>query len=154
MCGIVGFYGNINEQYSLEALRKMMTRIEHRGPDESGVYLSILDLDSGTMPISTEDKRYWIVYNGEVYNFEELRDTLKELNHNFETECDTEVIVHLYQEYGCEFLNLLNGQFAISIWDKQKSELFLARDRVGIRPLFYTNQNGYFLFASEIKSCM
>ena len=94
MCGIVGFYGNINEQYSLEALRKMMTRIEHRGPDESGVYisneiamgsvrLSILDLDSGTMPISTEDKRYWIVYNGEVYNFEELRDTLKELNHNF-----------------------------------------------------------------------
>ena len=125
----------------------MLTRIKHRGPDQSGVYLtnsvglgsvrlSIVDLSSGTMPISNFDDSLWIVFNGEIFNHIELRQELESKNHKFKTHSDTEVIVHLYEEYGPEFVHKLNGQFAIAIWDKNKEELFLARDRVGIRPLY------------------
>lgn len=164
MCGIAGFYNNKDHKdKQLSTLRKMLTRIRHRGPDESGVYisenvglgsvrLSIVDLSSGTMPISNANDSLWIVFNGEIFNHIELRDELRKKGHDFKTSSDTEVIVHLYEEYGPEFLQKLNGQFAIAIWDKTKEELFLARDRVGIRPLYYTQVNDAFVFGSEIKS--
>ena len=166
MCGIAGFYQfNQNTNKKITTLRRMLTRIKHRGPDESGIYLSdvvgmgsvrlsIIDLSTGTMPLSNEDESLWIVFNGEIFNYIELKDDLIAKNHTFRTNSDTEVIVHLYEEYGPEFLNKLNGQFAIAIWDKNKQELLLARDRVGIRPLFYTTVNNSFVFASEIKSIL
>ncbi|MBU2929611.1 asparagine synthase (glutamine-hydrolyzing) [Winogradskyella psychrotolerans] len=164
MCGISGFYNfDASLDHQVNALRHMLTRIKHRGPDESGIYvsknmglgsvrLSIVDLTTGTMPLSNSDDTLWIVFNGEIFNHIELRAELLAKNHTFKTHSDTEVIIHLYEEYGPEFLNKLNGQFAIAIWDKHKQELFLARDRVGIRPLFYTTVNNTFVFSSEIKS--
>lgn len=164
MCGITGFYQfKDSTDNKIQTLRHMLTRIKHRGPDESGIYLSdaiglgsvrlsIVDLSSGTMPLSNFDESLWIVLNGEIFNYIELREELLAKNHTFRTNSDTEVIVHLYEEYGPEFITKLNGQFAIAIWDKNKQELFLARDRVGIRPLFYTTVDNSFVFASEIKS--
>lgn len=164
MCGITGFYQfNESTDNKTAILRRMLTRIKHRGPDESGIYLSdkvglgsvrlsIIDLSTGTMPMSNSNDSLWIVFNGEIYNYIELREELIAKNHSFKTNSDTEVIVHLYEEYGHNFINKLNGQFAIAIWDKNKQELFLARDRVGIRPLFYTTIGNSFVFASEIKS--
>jgi len=164
MCGIAGFY-QFNEDLGTKkhTLRKMLTRIRHRGPDQSGVYLSdevglgsvrlsIIDLSTGTMPLSNSDETQWVVFNGEIFNYIELREELIEKGHTFKTTSDTEVIVHLYEEYGVNFLEKLNGQFAIAIWDKNKQELFLARDRVGIRPLYYTEVGESFVFGSEIKS--
>ncbi|WP_179377071.1 asparagine synthase (glutamine-hydrolyzing) [Winogradskyella wichelsiae] len=164
MCGIAGFFNfNQNTENKITTLRHMLTRIKHRGPDESGIYLSkniglgsvrlsIVDLATGTMPLSNSNKSLWIVFNGEIFNHIELREELLAKNYTFKTNSDTEVIIHLYEEYGPEFLNKLNGQFAIAIWNKTKQELFLARDRVGIRPLFYTTVGDSFIFASEIKS--
>ena len=164
MCGISGFYQfNETTDNKINTLRNMLTRIKHRGPDQSGIYLSqkiglgsvrlsIIDLKDGTMPLSNYDKSLWIVINGEIYNYIELKEDLLNKKHTFRTNSDTEVIVHLYEEYGLDFLNMLNGQFAIAIWDKNKEELILARDRVGIRPLFYTKVEDTFVFASEIKS--
>lgn len=166
MCGIAGFYNfKRDSQQQTNILRRMLTRIKHRGPDQSGVYLSdhlglgsvrlsIVDLNSGTMPISNGDDSLWIVFNGEIFNHIELREELKTIGHSFKTHSDTEVIVHLYQAYGPNFVHKLNGQFSIAIWDKNKQELFLARDRVGIRPLYYTNVDQSFVFASEIKSML
>lgn len=166
MCGITGFYRfNDSTDNKISTLRHMLTRIKHRGPDESGVYLSddvglgsvrlsIVDLSTGTMPLANKNESLWIVFNGEIFNYIELKEELIAKNHTFKTNSDTEVIVHLYEEYGPEFLNKLNGQFAIAIWDKNKKELFLARDRVGIRPLFYTTVGDSFVFASEIKSIL
>ena len=164
MCGIAGFYKiSANRQQQAAILRRMLTRIKHRGPDQSGIYLdntvglgsvrlSIVDLSSGTMPISNSDESLWIVFNGEIFNHIELREELLAQGHLFKTHSDTEVIVHLYETYGPEFVHKLNGQFAIAIWDRNKQELFLARDRVGIRPLYYTEVEDTFVFASEIKS--
>ena len=166
MCGIAGFYQfQDNNDVRISTLRKMLTRIKHRGPDESGIYLSkniglgsvrlsIIDLSTGTMPLSNADNSLWIVFNGEIFNYIELREELATKGHTFRTHSDTEVIVHLYEEYGPDFVNKLNGQFAIAIWDKEKQELFLARDRVGIRPLYYTEIGETFVFASEIKSML
>ncbi|MCM4167322.1 Asparagine synthetase [glutamine-hydrolyzing] 1 [Arenibacter antarcticus] len=166
MCGIAGFNNfSTDRLQQTTVLRRMLTRIKHRGPDQSGIYLSdnlglgsvrlsIVDLSCGTMPISNGDDSLWIVFNGEVYNHIELREELEAKNHLFKTHSDTEVIVHLYEEYGPEFVHKLNGQFAIAIWDKNKQELFLARDRVGIRPLYYTEIGETFIFASEIKSLL
>jgi len=163
MCGIAGFV-NPDVSGSTELiLNRMLTRIQHRGPDECGLYLnkqacmgnvrlSIVDLASGQQPLSTEDRTMWIAYNGEVYNHLELKEELVRKGHRFRTNCDTEVVLHLYQEYGAECLPLLNGQFAFSIWDERKKELFLARDRMGIRPLFYTFKNRTIVFGSEVKS--
>lgn len=166
MCGIAGFhqYNDANGD-NINILKKMLTRIKHRGPDESGIYLSkeialgsvrlsIIDISTGTMPLSNEDSSLWIVFNGEIFNYIELRHELLNKGHIFKTQSDTEVIVHLYEEFGPAFLNKLNGQFAIAIWDKNKEELFLARDRVGIRPLFHTTIGNTFIFASEIKSLL
>jgi asparagine synthase (glutamine-hydrolysing) len=166
MCGIAGFYNFCkSEEQKSAILQRMLTRIKHRGPDQSGVYisnniglgsvrLSIVDLSSGTMPISNTNETLWIVFNGEIYNHIELREELLTKKHTFKTLSDTEVIVHLYEEYGPAFVHKLNGQFSIAIWDKNKQELFLARDRVGIRPLYYTEVEEAFVFASEIKALM
>lgn len=168
MCGIAGFYNyqtTKQDQSTTTILRRMLTRIKHRGPDQSGIYLnnsvglgsarlSIVDLNNGTMPMSNSDDSLWIVFNGEIFNHIELRKELEAKQHSFKTHSDTEVIVHLYEEYGPKFVDKLNGQFAIAIWDNVKEELFLARDRVGIRPLYYTEVGETMVFASEIKSML
>ena len=164
MCGIAGiFHLRNHHDVSLESIKRMINVLRHRGPDESGIYLddcvglghtrlSILDLSKGSQPIYNEDKTLWIIYNGEVFNYIELKDYLIKKGHHFYTNTDTEVILHLYEEYGSSCLDKLNGQFAFAIWDFRNKELFLARDRVGICPLYYTLQNGSFIFGSEIKS--
>ena len=164
MCGIAGICRlSSSDRIPLDTLMRMTGILRHRGPDETGIYidnniglgharLSIIDLAGGIQPIHNEDETVWIVYNGEVFNYVELRAELIEKGHRFYTTSDTEVIVHLYEEYGCKCLGLLNGQFAMAIWDAKKRSLFLARDRMGIRPLHYTENNGMVLFSSEIKS--
>jgi asparagine synthase (glutamine-hydrolysing) len=152
-----------SEAVSLETLRRMVEVLAHRGPDETGLYiddraglgharLSIIDLAGGVQPIHNEDESLWIVYNGEVYNYPELRSQLQQQGHRFYTATDTEVILHFYEQYGADCLGRLNGQFAFAIWDAKKKELFLARDRLGIRPLYYTILDHTLIFASEIKS--
>jgi len=141
----------------------MATAIQHRGPDEWGYYiddmiglahvrLSIVDLAGGTQPIHNEDQTLWIVYNGEVYNYPELRSDLVDKGHRFYTDTDTEVLLHLFEEMGPACLEQLNGQFAFAIWNAKEQELFLARDRLGIRPLHYTIHNQQLVFGSEIKA--
>jgi asparagine synthase (glutamine-hydrolysing) len=166
MCGIVGTF-NLTRQHPIEEanLRQMLAMIRHRGPDEFGIYidsqigmgnarLSIIDLAGGQQPISNEDKTLWIVYNGEIYNYIELRGELEAQGHRFATNTDTEVILHLYEDHGPACLDHLNGQFAIAIWDSRRRRLFLARDRVGIRPLFYAQRDGALIFGSEIKALL
>ena len=164
MCGIAGMcHINGPDGVCLETLKNMIGVVRHRGPDETGVYLddhvglaharlSIIDLSSGVQPIHNEDKSLWIVYNGEVFNYVELRQTLQQKGHRFYTTSDTEVLLHLYEEEGPDCLARMNGQFALAIWDARRKELFLARDRVGIRPLYYTLLDETLIFASEIKS--
>jgi asparagine synthase (glutamine-hydrolysing) len=164
MCGIAGIiHLHRDGEVSADLLRRMIAMVRHRGPDGFGYYrdervglaharLSIIDLAGGWQPIYNEDKKICIVFNGEIFNYLELRETLTKKGHRFSTHSDTEVIVHLYEEYGFDCVSHLNGQFAFAIWDKRFSRLFIARDRVGIRPLFYTLVNGSLLFASEIKS--
>ena len=141
----------------------MLRSFSYRGPDESGIYkspaatignvrLSIIDLLSGQQPLSDISGRYWIVFNGEIFNYIELREELERKGINLRTHSDTEVLVNLYALYRKKCLNMLNGQFAFAIWDKKEEEIFIARDRVGIRPLFYTLADGAFFFASEIKA--
>ncbi len=167
MCGIVGLFNRKPGLPSDRALiERMLGRIHHRGPDETGIFqdpsvslgnvrLSIIDLATGQQPIFNEDGTLWIVFNGEIYNYLELMADLKSKGHVFRTSSDTEVIVHLYEEYGVDCLQKMNGQFAFAIWDSNKKELFLARDRVGIRPLFYTETaQGALVFASEIKALL
>jgi asparagine synthase (glutamine-hydrolysing) len=146
-------------------LRRMLGTIRHRGPDEFGIYrdehvglgnarLSIIDLSGGQQPIGNEDSTLWIVFNGEIFNYLELRADLEARGHRFSTHTDTEVILHLYEDHGEACLDYLNGQFAIAIWDAPERELFLARDRVGIRPLFYAVKDGQLAFGSEIKAIL
>lgn len=148
---------------SIDTLKRMAAIIKHRGPDGYGFYkdervgfaharLSIIDLEGGWQPIHNEDKTVWITFNGEIFNYIELREFLLRKGHKFYTQSDTEVIVHLYEDYGEECLGHLNGQFSFAIWDKKNEVLFMARDRVGIRPLFYTTVDNTIIFASEIKS--
>lgn len=166
MCGIVGVL-NVREPQPIpeKVLPQMLSTIRHRGPDEFGIYrddwvnlgnarLSIIDLSGGQQPICNEDGTLWIVFNGEIFNYLELRPELEVRGHRFTTNCDTEVILHLYEEYGSDCLNYLNGQFAIAIWDSQARSLFLARDRLGVRPLFYTVRDGQLIFGSEIKTLL
>lgn len=164
MCGISGIHQfNPTENVDLSVLKNMILALNHRGPDEYGLYrghqtglasarLSIIDLSGGQQPISNEDSTLWIVFNGEIFNYVELRPLLENLGHHFSTQTDTEVILHLYEEYGPACLQRLNGQFAIAIWDNARRRLFLARDRLGIRPLFIRQTANSLAFASEIKS--
>ena len=166
MCGIIGTLDWSGEHPpDLGLLQRMLGIIRHRGPDEFGLYvdrrvgigcarLSIVDLSTGQQPIPNEDKSLWIVFNGEIYNHPELRAELERAGHRFTTRSDTEVILHLYEDMGPECLQQLNGQFAIAIWDTRKEELFLARDRLGIRPLFYTSLPRGLIFGSEIKTLL
>ncbi len=164
MCGIAGIL-NLAQARPLTPgdLLPMIAALHHRGPDEAGLYiddaaalgqarLSIIDLASGTQPLSNEDGTLWIAYNGELFNYLELRENLLRGGHRFSTSSDTEVIVHLYEEYGPECLHRMNGQFALAIWNRVTHELFLARDRFGILPLHYSFHRGRLLFASEIKA--
>ena len=164
MCGIAGYLNlRAGEPPSEEMLRRMLAMIRHRGPDQFGIYLddqiglgnarlSIVDLAAGQQPITTEDSRYWIVYNGEIFNHAELREELLARGHRFETHCDTEVVLHYFEQEGPACLRRFNGQFGVAIWDSHKRELFLARDRVGVRPLFYAIRDGVLIFGSEIKA--
>ena len=148
MCGIAGQINFDNAPVVPQRIAAMGASLRHRGPDDAGVYvhgsvglahqrLSILDLSSaGHQPMSNEDGRVWIVFNGEIYNFEELRDRLCD-RHTFRSRTDTEVIVHLYEEYGLDCVAMLRGMFAIAIWDAREHRLILARDRVGKKPLYY-----------------
>jgi len=148
-----------------EELRRMNEAIFHRGPDEEGFYhheqigmamrrLSIIDLSSGQQPISNEDGTLWIVYNGEIYNYLELRAELERRGHRFKTKSDTEAIVHAYEEYGVDCPSKLNGMFSFAIWDTRRRSLFLSRDRLGKKPLYYYAGRDRFLFASEMKSIL
>jgi asparagine synthase (glutamine-hydrolysing) len=134
----------------------------HRGPDDEGVYigdgvaigmrrLSIIDLGNGSQPISNEDGTVWIVFNGEIYNYQELRRDLQKRGHTFRTASDTETIVHLYEDLGPRCVDRLRGMFAFAIWDTKRRQMLLARDRLGIKPLYYAERNGELLFASELK---
>ena len=163
MCGIAGILNNNITRQDSTTISKMIQTLRHRGPEETGLYidnrialaharLSIIDISEGIQPIHNEDKSLWIIFNGEIFNYPELRAELIKAGHKFYTKSDTEVIVHLYEEYGIDSLQKLNGQFAFAIWDSNKQTLFIARDRVGILPLFYTHKNGVFSFASEIKA--
>ena len=167
MCGIAGVFDRSRrERATEEGVRGMLAMLRHRGPDEFGVLLdreaglgsarlSIIDLSGGGQPIANEDRTLWIVFNGEVFNYVELRAELEALGHRFRTRTDTEVVLHLYERYGPRCLERLNGQFAIAIWDTRRRRLFLGRDRLGVRPLFYTETPGRaLLFASEIKSLL
>ena len=164
MCGIAGIFHTRDPNRFVHAaqIENMLSVIGHRGPDESGIYLdtnagmgnvrlSIIDLVSGSQPLPVQNNRYWIVYNGELFNYPELRAELIRLGHSFQTTSDTEVVVLAYAQWGEECLKRFNGQFALSIWDSREKALFLARDRTGIRPLFYTEKNGSFYYCSEVK---
>lgn len=166
MCGICGVYNyNSDKAADRKLLEDMCAVMEHRGPDEQGILLdsnlglgirrlSIIDLDNGTQPIANEDDTVFVVLNGEIYNFPELRQQLLAKGHHFRTRTDTEVIVHLYEEKGIDCLYDLNGMFALAIWDTRNRELFVARDRLGIKPLHYIIRNGTIYFASEIKAIL
>lgn len=166
MCGIVGIYQLTSQPpEGAETLHRMLGMIHHRGPDGDGIYLgqraalgntrlSIIDLSSGDQPIGNEDDSHWIVFNGEIFNYLELRPELEKRGHIFRTQSDTEVILHLYETYGPTCLQHLNGQFAIAIWNEKDQSLFLGRDRLGVRPLYYTVQNEKLIFGSEVKTIL
>jgi asparagine synthase (glutamine-hydrolysing) len=169
MCGI---YGYVTSGGTVDAgiLQAMGDCLKHRGPDDSGEVvrnvgrfsvglghkrLSIIDLSiGGRQPIANEDETIWITFNGEIYNFKELRDELKKNGHRFKSRTDSEVVVHLYEELGTACLNRLNGMFAFALWDERKRTLFLARDRMGKKPLHYCLQKNQLIFASEIKALL
>lgn len=166
MCGICGVVtADRSKEVREEYISPMVSALYHRGPDDQGLFLgrraalgvrrlSIIDLKGGHQPIHNEDKTLWIIFNGMIYNFLELRRQLQEKGHVFYTQADTEVIIHLYEEYGPDCVSYLNGMFAFAIWQVNEEALFLARDRLGVKPLYYINSGGYFLFASEIKAIL
>lgn len=162
MCGIAGYVSN-NKKPTKKVLKAMTDRIEHRGPDAEGFFLdnkaalghrrlSIIDLSTGDQPIYNETKDIAIVFNGEIYNYVELREELKKKKHKFVTSSDTEVLVHGYEEWGHELTKKLRGMFAFAIWNMKEKELYMARDGWGIKPLYYYENNGTLMFASEIKA--
>jgi asparagine synthase (glutamine-hydrolysing) len=166
MCGICGFLDSRQtEQSKRDSLRKMCGIISHRGPDDEGHYingdvalgmrrLSIIDLAHGHQPLSNEDETVWVVLNGEIYNFQKLRDELESKGHRFRTRSDTEVIVHLYEDVGLELFRRLRGMFALALWDTKRKRLVLGRDRIGEKPLYFRREAHRFLFASELKSLL
>lgn len=147
------------------SVRRMCAQLRHRGPDDEGYYLgdrvalgmrrlSIIDLPGGHQPISNEDRSIWVVFNGEIYNYRELRQELEQRNHQFSTSSDTEVLVHLYEDFGDECVSRLRGMFAFALWDDRRQRLLLARDRLGIKPLYYREHDGTLAFASEMKALL
>jgi asparagine synthase (glutamine-hydrolysing) len=168
MCGIAGMAG-ISDRW---LLREMLARTQHRGPNDTGIYLtdqdsqserialgnnrlSILDLSqAGHQPMSNEDGTVWVVYNGEIYNFGELREELIRRGHHLHSHTDSEILPHLYEEYGASLVNYLNGMFAFAVWDDRKQELLIFRDKMGIKPLYYAQAGQHLYFASEIKALL
>ena len=167
MCGICGFVKN-NGRIENGIIERMLTPLEHRGPDDKGVFqdnrspscllghrrLSIIDLERGHQPLSDMKGESWCVHNGEVYNFPELRDELVQKGHTFRTRSDAEVIANMYAAYGRECVKKFNGMFAFAIWNKSERSLFLARDRVGIKPLYHYFDGVNFAFSSSLKSML
>ncbi|MBI4712226.1 MAG: asparagine synthase (glutamine-hydrolyzing) [Planctomycetes bacterium] len=175
MCGICGRFNFNGAPVDEGLIHRMCETIRHRGPDSEGIYvnpksefrnpnspsvglgirrLSIIDLQTGDQPIHNENKSIWIVFNGEIYNFQELRQELARKGHHFYTKTDTEVIIHLYEDHGTDCLRYLCGMFAIAIWDGNKQQLFLARDRLGKKPLLYVHTGQYLIFASELNAIL
>ena len=165
MCGIAGMVGRAGQAVDAAEVRRMCQTIVHRGPDDEGIYtrgpaglgmrrLSIIDLSGGHQPIHNEDESIWIVFNGEIYNFLELRRELEARGHHFYTHTDTEVIVHLYEETGADCVKKLRGMFALALYDERRKSLLLARDRLGKKPLHYALCDGRLLFGSEIKALL
>ncbi len=165
MCGIVGIVRREGQSADAGVLAQMCDAIRHRGPDEEGSYvkdriglamrrLAIIDIRGGQQPIHNEDCTAWIVFNGEIYNYQSLRASLERLGHKFYTDSDTEAIIHAYEEYGAECPTHLRGMFAFAIWDDRTGELFLARDRVGKKPLLYTDTGNQLIFASEFSALL
>lgn len=162
MCGIAGIVRWTGEPVHEQEIRSMCDVMVHRGPDDDGIYvgngvglgmrrLSIIGLDTGRQPIPNEDRTVWVVFNGEIYNYAELRSELENRGHIFRTGTDTECLVHLYEDHGEGLVDHLRGMFAFAIWDMRRRQLLLGRDRLGIKPLYYAEQNGELIFASEIK---
>src|SRR6266850_439833 len=164
MCGICGIAipQGANKDADATTLARMRDSLTHRGPDDGGLYidggvglghrrLSIVDLAGGHNPMPNEDGSVWITYNGEVYNHRALREELEAKGHVYRSRTDTETILHLYEEEGVRCVERLQGMFAFAIWDSRKGELFVARDRLGIKPLYYAERPGGFVFGSEIK---
>ena len=166
MCGICGvFYSDRTRRVERDTLAEMNQRIAHRGPDDDGFFveanvglamrrLSIIDIKTGHQPIANEEENVWIVYNGELYNHQDLRKHLEARGHRYRTRSDTETIVHLFEEYGRDCVKYLRGMFAFAIWDRRNRELFIARDRLGIKPLYYRYDGKSLLFGSEIKAIL
>src|SRR5215471_7891579 len=166
MCGICGiFFTNRRDMADPAVLAGMNRQITHRGPDDEGFFveenvglamrrLSIIDVKTGHQPLANETDTVWIVYNGEIYNHQQLRTELLAKGHRYRTHSDTETIVHLYEEYGCDCVEHLRGMFAFVIWDRTKRRLFAARDRFGIKPFYYQWDGRRFLFGSEIKTIL
>src|SRR6185312_8323961 len=166
MCGITGIvHFDRDKAISPAVLKNMSDSIYHRGPDDEGLYinqnvglgfrrLSIIDLSTGHQPLSNQNDRIYIVFNGEIYNYLEQRKKLKQKGYTFKTTTDTEVILHLYQEYGVDCLQYLRGMFAFAIWDGNKQQLFCARDRFGIKPFYFYSDEEKFVFGSEIKAIL
>jgi asparagine synthase (glutamine-hydrolysing) len=169
MCGIVGYIDLLGQPIAIRKFQEITDLLAHRGPDGSGYQffpgkpfvalghrrLSILDLSvAGQQPMSNPDNSLWITFNGEVYNFAEIRSELEKIGYRFRSRTDTEVVLYAYQEWGSDCLKRFNGMFAFAIWDDEKKELFIARDRLGIKPLYYIQRDSVFLFSSEIKSIL
>jgi len=165
MCGIVGILNFSGAPVENVTIRKMVGSLVHRGPDDEGIYikgsiglghrrLSVIDLVSGHQPLANREKTIWISYNGEIYNYVELRKQLIGLGHQFVTESDTEVIVHAYEQFGEDCPKYLDGMFAFGLWDSHRRRFFLVRDRIGKKPLFYYHDENIFAFASEVKALL
>ncbi len=165
MCGIAGVVSRGGRTVLAEEIRAMCDVMTHRGPDGEGLYvaegvglgmrrLSIIDLETGSQPIRNEDGSVWVVFNGEIYNYKALRRDLEARGHSFYTATDTETIVHLYEEYGARCVEHLRGMFAFALWDARRRQALLARDRLGIKPLYYAEVDGRLLFASELKAIL
>jgi asparagine synthase (glutamine-hydrolysing) len=163
MCGIAGIVNFAEDQIDRRIVAGMMDVMRHRGPDGDGLYsgrhvalghvrLSIIDVAGSKQPLANEDDTVWVTFNGEIYNYRQLREDLLAKGHRFKTQGDTETLVHLYEEYDTEMVHRLLGMFALAIWDVKRRRLFMVRDRMGIKPLYYTQQGGDFVFASELKA--
>ena len=165
MCGVFGVFDREGRHGGRDALAAMGREMRHRGPDDAGFFvdgpvafgmqrLAIIDVDGGQQPISNEDNSIVAVCNGEIYNFRELRQSLQEKGHQFRSLSDSEVVVHLYEEYGDDFVTKLSGMFGLALWDRRRQRLVVARDRLGIKPMYVTQEGGRFAFASELKSLL
>ena len=163
MCGIFGYFNYKGDGRSM--LQRMATQQIHRGPDSEGFFtdgafgfgirrLSIIDHVTGDQPIHNEDKTIWVVCNGEIYSYVELNAELRKRGHVFQTKSDVECIVHLYEEYGIKAVEKLNGMYGLALYDQKLKKLFLVRDRLGIKPLYFSHENGILLFSSEFRSIL